>query len=412
MSFVRLPQELHDMVIDYLHDDKLSLFSCSLVAWPWTLSARYHLFSAIHLQDRHDYGRPLHSDLETFLERGKVAWEYARELRIEITNVSRPSPFASNHPNILQTIIRSLPNLHTLIFTHLFHITDRFFGTEADDLYHAYEPKASLPKLVICGLHSSQVFFWRHLAAFSYVGELQLLNCTQSAIDRLPKFDCANFPKIGSLMGNSQMEFVGMIPRSCVKTSLTALDIHLDDAPPGSGEGAGYFQELFASTAPNLLHLRLDFGDIQLHSGSGPHFLEQLDVSSCVSLRSIQLCIYTGTALVFHETDTYHQWTTLSYFVSELPPTIQDVAIVLLQFGENTDHIHEDVLERFEWSQLDAQFSAFKEVREVNFRLEKRIRHSDWRPSSEHPLSLDAQSQKILRELLPKLYAAGRMKFL
>jgi hypothetical protein len=46
----RLPQELTDKVLDYLHDDKLSLVYCSLVCWEWVPATRFHIFSDITLR--------------------------------------------------------------------------------------------------------------------------------------------------------------------------------------------------------------------------------------------------------------------------------------------------------------------------------------------------------------------------
>jgi hypothetical protein len=43
------PQELCDVIIDYLHDDKLALIACSTVCKNWLPSCRFHLYSTIHL---------------------------------------------------------------------------------------------------------------------------------------------------------------------------------------------------------------------------------------------------------------------------------------------------------------------------------------------------------------------------
>ncbi|KAJ7910525.1 hypothetical protein B0H13DRAFT_1615557 [Mycena leptocephala] len=40
----RFPTELHDYIIDHLHNDKHTLFACSLVCRTWGASSRYHLF--------------------------------------------------------------------------------------------------------------------------------------------------------------------------------------------------------------------------------------------------------------------------------------------------------------------------------------------------------------------------------
>lgn len=50
----RLPPELCDIVIDHLHDDKLSLAACCLVCHSWLRAARYHLFDSIYVHCEKD----------------------------------------------------------------------------------------------------------------------------------------------------------------------------------------------------------------------------------------------------------------------------------------------------------------------------------------------------------------------
>ena len=53
-----LPPELCDMVIDFLHDNKVALASCSLVCRSWSRAARYHLFDSIYELHRHTNQSP------------------------------------------------------------------------------------------------------------------------------------------------------------------------------------------------------------------------------------------------------------------------------------------------------------------------------------------------------------------
>ncbi|KAF7299666.1 hypothetical protein HMN09_00972000 [Mycena chlorophos] len=56
-----LPQELHDYIIDFLHLQRQSLCSCSLVCKAWLPSSRYHLFT-------HSTVRVHRNNLNSFLE--------------------------------------------------------------------------------------------------------------------------------------------------------------------------------------------------------------------------------------------------------------------------------------------------------------------------------------------------------
>ncbi|EMD32757.1 hypothetical protein CERSUDRAFT_126564 [Gelatoporia subvermispora B] len=54
-SSCRIPPELADRIIDYLHDDTASLKTCSLTCLSWVPSSQYHLFSTVKLISPEDY---------------------------------------------------------------------------------------------------------------------------------------------------------------------------------------------------------------------------------------------------------------------------------------------------------------------------------------------------------------------
>ena len=87
----RLPPELIDRIIDYLHSDPRSLAACSLVCKLWEPTSRFHLFRRIDLSlepsedpafaesdpelsrfDGHDIPHPLLVDREA--GQGQVPW--------------------------------------------------------------------------------------------------------------------------------------------------------------------------------------------------------------------------------------------------------------------------------------------------------------------------------------------------
>ncbi|KAH0584485.1 hypothetical protein H2248_010020 [Termitomyces sp. 'cryptogamus'] len=45
----RIPGELHDRIIDHLHDDRPTLLICSTVCHTWMRASRYHLFSSLEI---------------------------------------------------------------------------------------------------------------------------------------------------------------------------------------------------------------------------------------------------------------------------------------------------------------------------------------------------------------------------
>jgi len=53
----KLPPELVDRIIDFLHDEPKALAACSLVARSWTTTSRYHRFSWVRLTSNEDWAK-------------------------------------------------------------------------------------------------------------------------------------------------------------------------------------------------------------------------------------------------------------------------------------------------------------------------------------------------------------------
>lgn len=51
MSYT-IPPEIVDLIIDYCHDDRATLITCSVICKAWLSSSRYHLFSTVTLNCR------------------------------------------------------------------------------------------------------------------------------------------------------------------------------------------------------------------------------------------------------------------------------------------------------------------------------------------------------------------------
>ncbi|RDX44471.1 hypothetical protein OH76DRAFT_1359600 [Lentinus brumalis] len=98
IAVYQLPAELWDMAIDFLHDDKSSLKSCSLVCHSWLSSTRYHLFHAISPR-RAEASLP---QLRRFLASFALSALVTRQLSL------REQPFLTI-PN-LRDVLLSLPS--------------------------------------------------------------------------------------------------------------------------------------------------------------------------------------------------------------------------------------------------------------------------------------------------------------
>ncbi|KAI0778585.1 hypothetical protein BD413DRAFT_609176 [Trametes elegans] len=115
----KVPLELSDYIIDFLHQDASTLSACSLVCRAWTPAARYHLFRTVLLQNE-AYTASFHRLLATSPELGS----YVRDLTVakltsptDIFRLIKPSvpTDAIPRPGVFAhvTHIRSLTLAHT-----------------------------------------------------------------------------------------------------------------------------------------------------------------------------------------------------------------------------------------------------------------------------------------------------------
>lgn len=417
MSWEKLPRELLDMVTDHLHGDQPSLRACSLVNKTWLPSSRYHLFYAIRLEYWHGHQPNLKSEtgvLERFLSDGQNVWMFVRQLQVDPAHEDQLTLEHSGEArNLLQAIIRSLPKLHTLIFAHLENMSPHFFGNDESASSHIYEPRVHLPNLVLWDMQEGYLYFWLHLRAFASIGKLHVLNSkTQSPADLPPGLDESNFPCISSLVGGTRSSCVAMIPLACIGNTLTSLSIHFEVIEVDS-DSTRSFRELFLHTAPNLEFLRLDFSDMNMSPEFRP--LRDLSISSCVSLRSIALCIYSGSSNSSDESEALIQWSEVLRLLGQVPLSIQTITITLTVYYEDAadDEFNEKAKVDFEWHQLDAQLMSFEELRELQFVWERRdSEYGRWQPYWEFQVPPLESWKESLQQLLPRMRTSGRMKFL
>jgi hypothetical protein len=72
-----IPQELSDVIIDYLHDDRPALGRCGLVCWSWLPSSRFHLFSTIKL-----FHYDMNTDLTILCAHDSTIMPYVKNLSV------------------------------------------------------------------------------------------------------------------------------------------------------------------------------------------------------------------------------------------------------------------------------------------------------------------------------------------
>jgi hypothetical protein len=82
------PQEVYEIVIDHLHDDKAAALACALVCRAWVSAGRFHLFRKIHFVL--DHKCKLASFLELFSDPERSIATYVS--RVNIRYMSRATP--------------------------------------------------------------------------------------------------------------------------------------------------------------------------------------------------------------------------------------------------------------------------------------------------------------------------------
>ncbi|KAH9836531.1 uncharacterized protein C8Q71DRAFT_758372 [Rhodofomes roseus] len=78
---LQLPLELHEYIVDYLHDDRVALRACSLTSQSWLPVTRLHLFGCICLRRVPDCLRFLNALETSAFTHTRIA-DYVRDLRL------------------------------------------------------------------------------------------------------------------------------------------------------------------------------------------------------------------------------------------------------------------------------------------------------------------------------------------
>ena len=143
-----LPQELFDMILDFLHNDVAALCNAGLVCKSWLLTSRLHLFSEIYW----DLTALIHHGLEVICAKGSTIPPYILKLSIEgdesqilnetliklplLSNVKRLQPSQIHMANLkLDAKMKLITMLPNLIALDLYIFTVRnYFSLSLDSL--------------------------------------------------------------------------------------------------------------------------------------------------------------------------------------------------------------------------------------------------------------------------------------
>ncbi|KAI0830716.1 hypothetical protein BC628DRAFT_1312806 [Trametes gibbosa] len=114
----KVPLELSDSIIDFLHNDARSLAACARVCRAWAPAARFHLFRSIVLQNHN-----LASSFQRLLSSTPDLGFYVRQLTVaKLTtsvDVLLPTKQSLSAEDAFPRIFAHLPHLHALTLAHM-----------------------------------------------------------------------------------------------------------------------------------------------------------------------------------------------------------------------------------------------------------------------------------------------------
>ena len=114
----KVPVELTDYIIDFLHKDARTLAACALVCRAWTPAARFHLFRAVVLQD-HGFVSSFQRLLGTAPDLGLYVRELTVAKFVTVSSVFLPAKPPLSVAESIPHVLRQLPHLRALTLAHM-----------------------------------------------------------------------------------------------------------------------------------------------------------------------------------------------------------------------------------------------------------------------------------------------------
>ncbi|GJE87456.1 hypothetical protein PsYK624_035390 [Phanerochaete sordida] len=392
-SLPTLPQELVDMVIDYLHKDTKALVSCSLVARSWAPSSHYHLFYEIQL------GRADTKEGSQFLQ----LLEKSISLRESVRVVLLWGASICVCPDALLSLLNSFPNLHSL---RMYGVTCKYTPGK----FVQWTRARKLRRLELSGFEALRGEIVNTMAFFSRVpvdelllGDWEVLPISlhQALREILP---CDSMEEHLHSWEVASLSFMDNVPPVALEIARPAIAPQSLRSLNASEQTAWAmpqsFAALLADVGPYLTHLRLDLTGIYTRSS------EDLgrSLTRCTSLRSLHLFV---SADVFYDRFASVTVATAAFpdcLLQYAPPTLRTVT---LGFGIDYDgsfvKYWADIVN---WAQLEEQLLSFRALHTVRFVMEMPCPAIFTEPRLE-PMA-DGQRDLIIKSL-PKLHAAGKV---
>ncbi|KZT05974.1 uncharacterized protein LAESUDRAFT_208206 [Laetiporus sulphureus 93-53] len=364
-----VPQELSDLIIDYLHHDRSSLAACSLTCQNWVASAQKHLFADILL-----YNARLCSAFGRLLESSPHLGLHVREL-----NVSKLS--TANKPEFM-LFERVLPS----IMARLSHVKCLGISLLAmnDAIIRGPQILSSVTELHLqyCEFPTFQDFV-RLFYGIPHVQSLTLrgVSWTSTYFDK--RLHPVVAPKLHTLVLGKDTDIgtlVEFLLHGSHHRSITALS-----ARCSSQEDAAAVGVLLENVGPSLMYLELDWNPCS--SVEQAVFLPtSLFLNHCTTLEKLSMhCVILK--------DRYIPWVTSAF--SQLNSVVnKEIVMEIRLLGD---------LDGLDWKTLEDELSGarFGNLRSLLLKV------IVW---SGLPMS-QMEVRSLIRERLPRLESKGILHF-
>ncbi len=424
------PVELVDTIVDYLHNDKASIVSCSLVSKTWAISSRYHLFRIVFLRRGPDddgidrFLRFIHSPW------GNICCPFVRQLRITghmSHNVLQLDPIIDLHT--LGAVVNMLPRLEALELKSVAwpgleagssapptsasvksltvtHLSMWVFSSVEDvmDIFHVF------PNLRAIRTHD---IIWRHPCRTKPARALRRPYPTELRLEAIVFRACTGIT----------WSFIEFAQRALNFEALTSLSIWQLEV--GDIKALGNFLREVGGT---LRYLHLKLSQIRFIDGEAERMYPQfiscrfflllmcwfstaspeeiwplLNLSDCTALDTFSLFVpmdddplINGPAI-----DFVPYWDSVLLILVQLPLSIKGFRIGLEVLDED---FLEELLLNLDWDWIDAHLQLLPELKTVRF-----FRESRWEENLQE--ELPAWIENSLSRWLPMLKATDILRF-
>ncbi|CAL1710400.1 unnamed protein product [Somion occarium] len=149
---LRVPQEIIDYVIDFLHDDKPSLCCCALLSWAWLESSRYHLFGIIRIRIGQSANVENHlTSFTLFFNSRQTIAMLVRSLSITRGEWDRLAAYPEIELYLIAALLRSLPRLSMFSMDHV----GLLWNSRTSEMTGSHRPSFRLQELSLQRLYLS-----------------------------------------------------------------------------------------------------------------------------------------------------------------------------------------------------------------------------------------------------------------